>query len=122
MDSQTKQRDMAGQPMSGFLIRKEAWWYVSKGDKTYRLVDEDSMMCQDNDDGSIVDFEIVFGDDRLELAKMCGLKPGGISWREIEEWYISENHPTFGGPFDDAKRDFEWLKLYFEPPRGKKDK
>jgi hypothetical protein len=38
------------------------------------------------------------------------------TWEEIEEEYYKDQYPIFGGPFTDALRPFEWLKLWYNPP------
>jgi hypothetical protein len=43
------------------------------------------------------------------------------SWEEIEEEYLKDNYPVFGGPFTDALTPFEWLKLYFKSPKRLKN-
>ncbi len=45
-----------------------------------------------------------------------------MTWEELEEDYMKDEYPVFGGPFTDAKTEFEWLKLHFEPPTIKKKK
>jgi len=43
------------------------------------------------------------------------------SWEEIEEEYLKDNYPVFGGPFTDALTPFEWLKRYFKSPKRLKN-
>ena len=38
------------------------------------------------------------------------------TWEEIEEEYRKDEYPTFGGPFTDALKPFEWLKLWYNSP------
>ena len=38
------------------------------------------------------------------------------TWEEIEEEYRKDEYPTFGGPFTDALKTFEWLKLWYNSP------
>jgi hypothetical protein len=42
------------------------------------------------------------------------------TWEEIEEEYDKDEYPVFGGPFTDALKPFEWLKIYYESPIRKK--
>ena len=42
------------------------------------------------------------------------------TWEEIEEEYLKDEYPVFGGPFTDALEPFEWLKIYYNPPTRKK--
>ena len=42
------------------------------------------------------------------------------TWEEIEEEYHKDEYPVFGGPFTDALKPFEWLKIYYESPIRKK--
>jgi hypothetical protein len=41
------------------------------------------------------------------------------TWEEVEEEYLKDEYPVFGGPFSDAKTPFEWLKLYYHSPKRK---
>jgi len=41
------------------------------------------------------------------------------TWEEVEEEYLKDEYPAFGGPFTDAKKPFEWLKTWYESPRRK---
>jgi hypothetical protein len=41
------------------------------------------------------------------------------TWEEIEEEYMKDEYPVFGGPFTDALPPFEWLKKYYESPKRK---
>ena len=41
-----------------------------------------------------------------------------LGWKEVEEEYMKDNYPVFGGPFNDAMPIWEWLeKYYFVPVR-----
>jgi hypothetical protein len=42
------------------------------------------------------------------------------TWEEIEEEYLKDEYPVFGGPFTDALGHFDWLKIYYLPPTRKK--
>lgn len=44
-----------------------------------------------------------------------------LKWDEIEEEYYKDNYPPFGGPFTDALKPFEWLKLYYNTPNRKNE-
>ena len=37
-------------------------------------------------------------------------------WEEIEEEYMKEEYPVFGGPFTDALTPWEWLKKNYNAP------
>jgi hypothetical protein len=40
------------------------------------------------------------------------------TWEDIEQEYLKEEYPVFGGPFNNAMTPFEWLKKnYYEPKR-----
>jgi hypothetical protein len=41
------------------------------------------------------------------------------TWEDIEEEYHKDEYPVFGGPFTDARTPFEWLKIYYNPPKRK---
>jgi hypothetical protein len=43
----------------------------------------------------------------------------GETWEEIEEEYLKDEYPVFGGPFTNAKTPWEWLKTYFKSPKRK---
>jgi hypothetical protein len=49
-----------------------------------------------------------------EIMSMLG---GDESWDEIEDEYLKDEYPVFGGPFTDAKSHFEWLKMNYTPPK-----
>jgi hypothetical protein len=38
------------------------------------------------------------------------------AWAEIEEEYMKDEYPVFGGPFTDALSPFEWLRRNYNPP------
>jgi hypothetical protein len=38
------------------------------------------------------------------------------AWKEIEEEYMKDEYPVFGGPFTDALSPFEWLRKNYNPP------
>lgn len=40
-------------------------------------------------------------------------------WDEIEEEYMKDEYPVFGGPFTNALTPFQWLKKYYETPKRK---
>jgi len=42
------------------------------------------------------------------------------TWEDIEEEYLKDEYPVFGGPFTDALSPFEWLKTYYLPSTRKK--
>jgi hypothetical protein len=41
------------------------------------------------------------------------------SWEDIEEEYMKDEYPVFGGPFTNALKPFEWLKKYYHTPKRK---
>jgi len=41
------------------------------------------------------------------------------SWEDIEEEYMKDEYPAFGGPFTNALKPFEWLKKYYHTPKRK---
>ena len=41
-------------------------------------------------------------------------------WEQLEEEYLKDEYPVFGGPFTDSKTPWEWLKLYYNSPTRKK--
>jgi len=41
-------------------------------------------------------------------------------WKEIEEEYMKDNYPVFGGPFTDAEDIWTWLERYYEAPHRRK--
>lgn len=43
------------------------------------------------------------------------------SWEKIEEEYHKDEYPPFGGPFTNAKTQWEWLKQNYNPPVRKKN-
>ena len=45
-----------------------------------------------------------------------------LSWEDIEEEYHISEYPAFGGPFTDALRPFDWLKIFFNTPERKNEK
>ena len=44
---------------------------------------------------------------------------GDETWEEIEEEYMKDEYPVFGGPFTEARTHFEWLKIYYNSPKRK---
>jgi hypothetical protein len=40
-------------------------------------------------------------------------------WEEIEEEYMQDEYPVFGGPFTDALTPWEWLKKNYVAPLRK---
>jgi hypothetical protein len=40
------------------------------------------------------------------------------TWEDIEQEYLKEEYPVFGGPFN-AISPFEWLKKYYYSPKRK---
>ena len=38
------------------------------------------------------------------------------AWAEIEEEYMKDEYPVFGGPFTNALTPFEWLRRNYNPP------
>jgi hypothetical protein len=40
-------------------------------------------------------------------------------WHGIEEEYLKDEYPVFGGPFNNARTPFEWLKKYYHTPISK---
>lgn len=45
-----------------------------------------------------------------------------LSWEDIEEEYYNSEYPVFGGPFTNALKPFDWLKLFFNVPKRKDEK
>jgi hypothetical protein len=41
------------------------------------------------------------------------------TWKDIEEQYLKDEYPVFGGPFNNAMTPFEWLKKYYYEPKRK---
>jgi hypothetical protein len=41
------------------------------------------------------------------------------TWEEIEEEYMKDEYPVFGGPFKDSLKPFEWLKMWYHSPKRK---
>ena len=41
-------------------------------------------------------------------------------WDEVEEEYMKDEYPVFGGSFTNALTPWEWLKRYYHPPVRKK--
>jgi hypothetical protein len=41
------------------------------------------------------------------------------TWEEIEDEYQKDEYPVFGGPFTDALKPFEWLKIWYHSPLRK---
>jgi hypothetical protein len=41
------------------------------------------------------------------------------TWKDIEEEYLKDEYPVFGGPFTDALKPFEWLKKHYHSPKRK---
>jgi hypothetical protein len=42
------------------------------------------------------------------------------TWEDIEQEYLKDEYPVFGGPFN-AMEPFEWLKKYYCSPMRKQD-
>lgn len=42
------------------------------------------------------------------------------TWEEIEEEYLKDEYPVFGGPFTEAMTPFQWLKTWYNSPIRKK--
>ena len=40
-------------------------------------------------------------------------------WEDIEQQYMKDEYPVFGGPFTDALTPFEWLKKNYYTPKRK---
>lgn len=38
------------------------------------------------------------------------------TWEEVEEEYLKDEYPAFGGPFTNAMKPFEWLRTWYNPP------
>jgi len=43
------------------------------------------------------------------------------TWEEIQEEYLKDEYPVFGGPFTDALTIWEWLEIYYQPPVRKSE-
>jgi hypothetical protein len=41
------------------------------------------------------------------------------TWEAIEEEYLKDEYPVFGGPFNNAMTPFEWLKKHYYTPKRK---
>ena len=41
------------------------------------------------------------------------------TWEAIEEEYLKDEYPVFGGPFNNAITPFEWLKKHYYTPKRK---
>ena len=41
------------------------------------------------------------------------------TWEAIEEEYLKDEYPMFGGPFNNAMSPFEWLKKNYHQPKRK---
>jgi hypothetical protein len=41
------------------------------------------------------------------------------TWDDIEEEYLKDEYPVFGGPFNNAISPFEWLKKNYDTPKRK---
>lgn len=41
------------------------------------------------------------------------------TWEDIEEEYMKDEYPVFGGPFTNALTPFQWLKKYYHLPKRK---
>lgn len=108
--------------MTGLLKKTDTGWFVTKGEKPYRVFYEDAVFCLDEDHGTVVEFYLVRDEIGNEFAKLGENTHETMSWEEIEEWYSSDNYPPFGGPFTDAMKPFEWLKLYFSAPKLRQGK
>lgn len=104
---------------NGFLTKMDIGWCVLEGDKLYRVVDEDAIFCLDSDYGTTVSYCVVENEMGIKMAKLEETVSEEMSWDEIEQWYDSDNYPPFGGPFTDAMKPFEWLRIYFNPPKRK---
>lgn len=42
------------------------------------------------------------------------------TWKDLEEEYMKDEYPVFGGPFTDALTPWEWLEKYYNTPTRKK--
>ena len=92
----------------------------------YRFLEPDSISLIE----SIIDsdfLDIVVGieysliDEKCKIIKILNELSDDDKWKEIEEEYDRDNYPPFGGPFTDALKPFEWLKIYYNPPLLKKN-
>jgi hypothetical protein len=43
------------------------------------------------------------------------------TWEAIEEEYLKDEYPVFGGPFNNAMSPFEWLKKNYHQPKMKQN-
>jgi hypothetical protein len=43
------------------------------------------------------------------------------TWDDIENYWLTDNYPPFGGPFTDAITFIEWLKIYYSIPKLKNE-
>jgi hypothetical protein len=41
------------------------------------------------------------------------------TWDDIEDFWLTDNYPPFGGPFTDAITFIDWLKIYYSTPKLK---
>lgn len=56
---------------------------------------------------------------KCKLVKILDKLTDEETWDNIEEEYARDQYPPFGGPFTDALKPFEWLKLNYKPPKLK---
>jgi hypothetical protein len=52
--------------------------------------------------------------DKRTISKMETTE----TWEDIEEEYLKDEYPVFGGPFN-AMSPFEWLKKHYHSPKRK---
>lgn len=88
----------------------------------YRLLEPDSIsliesIIEDDflDKWITIEYTIIDG-GKCKLVKILDKLTDEETWDEIEEEYSRDNYPPFGGPFTNALKPFEWLKLYYKPP------
>ena len=55
-------------------------------------------------------------EDKCQVDAKDGLYE---TWDDIEEEYMKDEYPVFGGPFNNAMTPFEWLKKYYNEPKRK---
>lgn len=87
----------------------------------YRFLESDSVSLIESILGSdflTISIKIEYSviDNECRLIKILDKLSDEDRWNEIEEEYSRDNYPPFGGPFTDALKPFEWLKLYYNPP------
>ena len=79
-----------------------------------------------DEDGHTGDWKLAFAEKYyLENYPAIEVTPKISSpvetWEEIQEEYLKDEYPVFGGPFTDALTIWEWLEIYYQPPVRKSE-